>query len=191
MKRRTAANVGVLVGLVMAGAFWLLVGEDKRVFKPELKTVGDEMAFGGFDPHRHVAVLELRTMDESLETGAAFASRLVFVTIRVRSSAARIRVDPGRLSYSIVSHEGGRFAPAFMTGENGVCRPWSGPPGPLEPGESVEFTLEFVIPQALDNPRLWIVERSRILRYLPWLEETPLFPKLVIPVSATGLAQPD
>jgi len=64
-------------------------------------------------------------------------------------------------------------------------------PNPLRPGESLEHDLEFVIPQALDNPRLWIVERSRILRYLPWLEETPLFPKLVIPVSATGLAQPD
>ncbi len=64
-------------------------------------------------------------------------------------------------------------------------------PDPLRPSESLELILEFVIPQALDNPRLWIVERSRILRYLPWLEETPLFPKLVVPVSAPKPAQPD
>jgi hypothetical protein len=36
----------------------------------------------------------------------------------------------------------------------------------------------------MDNPRLWICERFAILRYLPWLEEAPLVPKLAIALES-------
>jgi len=180
MKRTTIAKLGVLGMLVMAGMLWLWVGEGRQLLEPGPTTAGDEMAFGGFDPHLHAAVVEVFTRDESTETGAVFPSRRVFVNVRLRSSAVEVPVDPGRLSYVIVSHRGGRYEPEFVVTDDGVRRPWTGPPDRLQPGESVELGLEFVIPQAMDNPRLWIVERSWILRYLPWLEETPLFPKIAI-----------
>jgi hypothetical protein len=82
----------------------------------------------------------------SIWTVAVFRSRRVFVRVRLRSSAVEIPVDPGRLSYVIVSHRGGQYEPGFVVTEDGVSRPWTGSPDPLRAGESVELGLEFVSP---------------------------------------------
>lgn len=184
MRKSTRANI--VAGVILGGAVivWVLSGETRRLFEPELAAIGDEKAFGGPDPHLYAAVVELQSSDAPVAVGSTTISRRVVVGIRLRSSAAEMPVDPGRLNYVIVSHTGGRYEPDFVVTHDGSRRPWTGPPAALSPGDSVQFRLEYVFPATLDNPRLWIVEKSWILRYAPWLEETPLFPKLVVSLDS-------
>ena len=91
-----------IVGLVVAA---LVVPPIVR--GPAVRTIGDERAFGGFDPHLHVAVTAWRVVgpvEEALRPTTRWMA-----TVGVRNSARDIAIEPAALAFAVVTGDGREF----------------------------------------------------------------------------------
>ncbi len=92
---------------------------------------GEELSFCGFDCHLHVTALS-----------AARNGELV-VRVRARSDARAMREDPRMLDLYVSDARGTHYRAEELR--------WS---GPLLPGDTVEQTLRFVVPDSVRGLRL-------------------------------------
>ena len=140
--------------------------------------IGEERAFGFFDPHLHIAVVDARKGEPPESYGAG---SLYLVTVRARSDAARITLHPGDLRIFVRDRQGRDHAPVLLeledTGETGLLLAST-----LAPGESFEQTFAFVVPRSIEEPALWISQITPLNRLLPFLEYSRLHLKVVVPL---------
>lgn len=142
--------------------------------EPEAAVVGEETSFGFFDPHLHLTVVAARK-GEAPDQSLAWTS-IYLVTVRARSDAAGMTIDPGRLR--IFVRDGlGRDHPPIELSLDGEETTRARLASKLEGGDSYEQTFAFALLEAVEAPVFWISEDFPLSRRLPILEIQPAAPE--------------
>jgi hypothetical protein len=130
---------------------------------PLVLAPGEEKTFGLFDPHLHVALIDVAV--EPVWGTAPARGEFHAVRIRVRNDAARILIDPSELRIFAIDDAGGAHDPL-------AAGSIEGPPidtdagGVLRPGDAHERTLLFDLPAGTRRATLWVGYRSWLARLL-------------------------
>ncbi len=166
----TALRVSGLLAAGAAAVVALLVilgGSARETAAPAPRSI--ERSIGLFDAHLHLSVADVRvvTTPAGAATRPETGKRLWIVTVRARNDAARIDIDPSSLDVAVLSREGRTFAPL-----EGADRPAEAPlstrlDGTLRPGDSIQRSFVFELPDDALAPVLVIESHDAPLPWLP------------------------